>query len=82
MRRDPVPGVRPLDELVGREERVRQAFGVDVVQGDLERPVQLLVRAQVREDPPVNSTLPAPMIVTFATPRVWHSTERGVDLDG
>ena len=52
MRRDPVAGVRALDELVGRELRVRQAFGVDVVQGDLERPVQLLVRAQVREDPP------------------------------
>jgi hypothetical protein len=30
----------------------------------------------------VNSTLPAPMIVTFATRRVWHPTERGVDLDG
>ena len=52
VRRDPVPGVRALDELVGREERVGQAFGVDVVEGDLERPVQLLVRAQVREDPP------------------------------
>ncbi len=51
MRRDPVPGVRALDELVGREERVGQTFGVDVVEGDLERPVQLLVRAQVREDP-------------------------------
>ena len=52
VRRDPVAGVRALDELVGREQRVGQAFGVDVVQGDLERPVQLLVRAQVREDPP------------------------------
>jgi hypothetical protein len=30
----------------------------------------------------VNSTLPAPMIVIFATPRVWHPIERGVDLDG
>ena len=52
VRRDPVAGVRALDELVGREQRVGQAFGVDVVEGDLERPVQLLVRAQVREDPP------------------------------
>jgi hypothetical protein len=30
----------------------------------------------------VNSTLPAPMIVTFATGRVCHPVERSVDLDG
>jgi hypothetical protein len=30
----------------------------------------------------VNSTLPAPMIATFATPGVWHPAERSVDLDG
>ena len=32
--------------------------------------------------PLVNSTLPAPMIVIFDTPRVWHPVERSVDLAG
>ena len=47
-----VPGVRSLDELPCREERVRETLVVDVVEGDLERSVQLVVRAQVREDAP------------------------------
>jgi hypothetical protein len=50
--RDRVPRVRSLHELVGREQHVREALGVDVVEGDLQGPVKFLVRAQIREDAP------------------------------
>ena len=49
---DRVPGARGLHGGVGQPLRGREPPGIDVVQGDRERAVQLLERAQVGEQAP------------------------------
>ena len=50
--RDHVAGVQPSDDLVRRTLRVPQPLVVDVVQRELERPGELRVRTEVRQDVP------------------------------